>query len=118
MCVQRKACMHLYIVILLKCVDTLCTYCQYQDAVIYTFIHLKVGFQTPEPALDGRRDFSRRRTDSRKKPTLTPPRMTTPEIRALVTGFISWEGSPEAGGWDGEEKQKLETDMFFDMSLT
>lgn len=77
-----------------------------------------MGFQTPEAVRDGRRDFCRRRTDSRKKPTLTPPRMTTPEIRALVTEFIGWEGSPEAGGWEGEEKQKLETDTFFDVSLT
>lgn len=82
------------------------------------FIHLKLGLQTPEALVVRRRDFCRRRTDSRKKPTLTPPRMTTPEIRALVTGFIGWEGSPDAVGWEDEEKQKLETDMSFYLGLT
>lgn len=62
------------------------------------FIHLKLGFQTPEAVDVGRWDFSRRRTDSRRKATLTPPRMTTPEIRALVPGFMGWEGSPDAAG--------------------
>ncbi len=85
---------------------------------IQMFVHLKLEFQTPEAVGVGRRDFCRRRTESRKKPTLTPPRMTTPEIRALVTGFIGGEGSPDAGGWKGEEKQKLDTDVFFDVSLT
>lgn len=68
------------------------------------FIHLKPGFQTPEDAVVWRRDFCRRRTESRKKPTLIPPRTTTPTIRALVTGFIGWEGAPDAGGRKGEEK--------------
>lgn len=67
------------------------------------FIHLKPGFQTP--VFVWRRDFCTRWTDSRKKPTLTPPRMTTPEIRALVTGFSGWEESSDAVGW------KVETDM-------
>ncbi len=83
------------------------------------FIHLKLGFQTPEAVDVGRRDFCRRWTDSTKKPTLTPPRMTTPEIRALVTGFIGWGRSPDAGGRKVEEKQKLEADgVFFDVGLT
>lgn len=66
-------------------------------------IHLKLGFQTPEAAVVERRDFCRRCSDSSKKPTLTTPRMTTPEIRALVPGFIAWEGSPDAGGGKGEQ---------------
>lgn len=78
------------------------------------FNHLKLGFQTPEAVVTGRRDLFRRWTDSRQKPTLTPPRMTTPEIRALVTGVIGCEVS-DAGG---DEKQKLETDVFFDVGLT
>lgn len=86
---------------------------------IQMFVHLKVGFQTPEDVVVGRRDFCRRRSDSRTKPTLTPPRRTTPETRALVTGFMGWEGSPDAGGGKkGEEKQKLEIDAFFDKGLT
>lgn len=65
---------------------------------LLTGFHLKPGFQTPEAAIGWRRDFCRRPTDSRQKPTLTPPRMTTPEMRALVTGVSSWEEPPEAGG--------------------
>lgn len=74
-------------------------------------IHLKLGFQTPETVSVRGRDFCRRRTNSRKSPTLTPHRMTTPEIKALVIGFIGWEGSPNAVGGEDEEKQKLETDV-------
>lgn len=85
---------------------------------IQMFVHLKLEFQTPEAVVVGTRDFCRRRADSRKKATLTTPRMTTPEIRALVTRFIGGEGSPDAGGWKGKEKQKLDTDMCFDMSLS
>lgn len=81
-------------------------------------IHLKLGFQTPEAVSVRGRDFCRRRTNSRKRPTLTPHRMTTPEIKALVIGFIGWEGSPNAVGEENEEKQKLETDMYFHMGLT
>lgn len=65
--------------------------------------HLKLGFQTPEAAAVERRDFCRRWSNSSKKPTLTTPRMTTPEIRALVTGFMGWEGSPDAGGGKDEQ---------------
>lgn len=65
---------------------------------LLTVFHLKPGFQTPEAAIGWRRVFRRRPTDSRQKPTLTPPRMTTPEMRALVTGFSRWEEPSEAGG--------------------
>ena len=83
------------------------------------FIHLKVVFQTPDAEVAGRRDFFRRRSDSSEKPTLTPPRMTMPEIRALVTGFIGWGGVPVAGGVrKSEERQTLKTDMSFDEGLT
>ncbi|TNN59863.1 hypothetical protein EYF80_029912 [Liparis tanakae] len=56
-----------------------------------------VVFQTPEAVLVGRRDFFRRRSDSRRKPTLTPPSMTTPEIRALAVtaGLQSAEADAE-----------------------
>lgn len=60
------------------------------------YVYLKLGFQTPEDATAGRRDFCRRWSDSRKKPMLTPPRMTTPEIKALVTGFAAWRVSADA----------------------
>lgn len=49
---------------------------------------------------------------------LTPPRTTTPEIRAVVTGFIAGEESLDAGGWKDEQKQKLKTCTFFDRGLT
>ena len=106
MCVQRR-CVHILHIL---SVPT----CHY----IQMFIHLKVGFQTPEAMVVVWRDFCRRRSDSRKKPTLNPPRTTTPEIRALVAGFIGLECSPDAAGLRGEEKQKLETDMLFDKGLT
>lgn len=61
-------------------------------------IHLKLGFQAPEGAAVGRRDLRRRRSESRKKPTLTAPRMTTPEISALVSGFIGREELPPGAG--------------------
>lgn len=79
------------------------------------FTHLKVVFQTPEAVLVGRRDFFRRRSDSRRKPTLTPPSMTTPEIRALVTGFNVW--SPDAGG-GAEKSRNIKQDMCFDEGFT
>lgn len=59
-----------------------------------TFNHFKVGFQSL-----WRRDFCNRWTDNRKKVDATTPRTTTPEIRALVTGFIGWELAGEAGKW-------------------
>lgn len=61
------------------------------------FNHLKVGFQRPDDVIDWRWGFRSRWSDNRKKVTATTPRMTTPEIRALVTGFIGWELAGEAG---------------------
>lgn len=61
------------------------------------FNHLKVGFQRPDDVIDWRRGFRSRWSDNRKKATATTPRMTTPEIRELVTGFIGWELAGEAG---------------------
>lgn len=76
----------------------------------WRFFHLKPGFQTPAAAIGWRRDFCRRRADIRQKPTLTPPRMTTPEMRALVTGFSSWEEPSEAAGQKkAEGREELET---------
>lgn len=118
--IQRKA--HMYIIHLFKSVFPTCVSAHIVSIkmlyTVYMFIHLKLGFQTPEAVDVGRRDFCRRWTDSRKRHTLIPPRMTTPEIRALVTGFICLEGLPDSGGWKDEEKQKIETDMFFDVALT
>lgn len=40
--------------------------------------------------------------------------MTTPEIRALVTGFSSWEESPEAAGWkDGTKAETWNSQISF-----
>lgn len=61
------------------------------------FNHLKVGFQRPDDVIDWRRGFRSRWSDNRKKDTATTPTMTTPEIRALVIGFIGWELAGEAG---------------------
>lgn len=69
-------------------------------------IHLKLGFQTPEAAALGRRDFWKRRSDRTKKPTLIPPNMATPEIRAMVKPFNGWEETPGAVGWKIEGKMK------------
>lgn len=77
------------------------------------FNHLNVGFQSL-----WRRDFCSRWTDSRKKVTLTTPRMTTPEIRALVTGFIGWELAGDAGKWRFESKHLKEHIYSYEHHIT
>lgn len=72
------------------------------------FNHLKVGFQSPDDIVVWRRDFCSRWTDNRKKVAPTTPRMTTPEIRALVTGFIGWELAGDAGKWKFESRHLKE----------
>lgn len=72
------------------------------------FNHLKVGFQSPDDVIVWRRDFRSRWTDNRKKAVPTTPRMTTPEIRALVIGFIGWELAGGAGKWSVENRHLKE----------
>lgn len=74
--------------------------CTVHTVVIFPFIHLKAGFQTPEATVKERWDFRKRWSDSRKKAAPIAPRMTTPEIRALVTGFIGRDGGEAGGGKD------------------
>lgn len=66
--------------------------------------HLNVGFQSSDDITVWRRDFCSRWTDNRKKVAPTMPRMTTPEIRALVTGFIGWELAGDAEKWRFESR--------------
>ena len=62
-------------------------------------IHLKVGFQTPDDVIVGGRDLRRRRSTSRTKTRLVPPRMTTPAMRALVAGLIDREEWFDPARW-------------------
>lgn len=66
--------------------------------------HLKAGFQSPDDVIVWRRDLCSRWTDNRQKATPSTARMTTPEIRPMVTGFIGCELAGDAVKWRFENR--------------
>ena len=65
---------------------------------IKALAQLNAGFRAPDTMPAGTLLPLRRVSDSTKKHTLTTPRMTTPERRALVTALIRNAGGD---GWPG-----------------
>ena len=59
---------------------------------------MKPGVHASDGVVVGRGGLRRRRSESRKKPRLNTPRMTTPDSRALVTGFNVREGPLDEAG--------------------
>lgn len=68
---------------------------------------MKPGFHASEGVAVGRGGLRRRRSESRKKPRLNTPRMTTPDSRALVTGFNGREGPLDAAGLPHTNTQRV-----------